>query len=148
MDHPVRVAACMILFADSGGRISDDGKPIFDDPDSDGVSPRAKCSRAYDCGVCSLLHREVSRAEMEGWVPGWECSKCIDATRREDTANDVERVLWGYYQAGRIPGTDPYDGALGEYDNSDPDGPAISGCTRCGWQSSFLQLVTRRRRVR
>ena len=148
MDHPVRVAPCMILFADSGGRFTDEGKPIFDDPESDGVSVRAKCSRAYDCGVCSLLHREIAQAESEGWVPGWECTGCIDSTRKDDEKNNQERILWGYYQAGRTPGTDPHHGQLGEYDNSDPDGPALGGCTRCGWQSSFLQLVTRRRRRR
>lgn len=145
MDHPVMVAPCPILFAVNGGRFDDKGRPIFDDAESDGVSPRAKCSRAYDCGTCSLLHNEISYIQLKGWVSGWECVKCIEDTKIPDKENGVTRKYGEFYQAGRAPWADPFGGSLGEFDNSDPDNTPVPGCTRCGWQSSFLQLIMRRR---
>ena len=55
---------------------------------------------------------------------------------------DPFQKLPGFYQAGRDSNENPHQD-LTDFDNVDPDNPPITGCTRCGWQTSFLQLVLR-----
>lgn len=118
---------------------------------------RLNCDRAYDCGVCTLLHRWLDAKVLEGYSFGWECDRCIKQTLKANVGNDIEFVITGYYQAGRKFNTDPESG------DYDPDVPGIEGCTHvhefddpevnkragesCGWETSFLQLVLRRRRT-
>jgi hypothetical protein len=138
MDHPVRVAFCPILFESNGGGFTDSGLPILYDDSDEGQQRRGRCDVAYDCGVCSLLHAWVERASQT-WLIGWECDHCLKSTQKED---GKKRWLPGFYQSGREAGTEPHPD-LPDFDNVDPDLPALSGCTRCGWQTSFLQLVLR-----
>jgi hypothetical protein len=98
---------------------------------------RSLCSRAWDCGRCSLMHEWVRGLATSGWAVGWECVGCLKDTRREDEENGG-RVLPGFYQAGRRFDRTPDDPEF------DKDRPALEGCTRCGWESSLLQLVLRR----
>jgi hypothetical protein len=144
VDHPVRVAFCPILFGSNGGRFSEKGLPIFEEKDEDGLSPRGKCDAPHDCGSCGLLTAWVNGFVAAGWTIGWECDRCIKATDREDYEAHMQRLLPGYYQSGRDTNdVNPFPD-IPNYDNSDPDRPGLLGCTRCGWQSSFLQLVMRR----
>lgn len=134
MEHPVRVAFCPILFDVNGGKFTPNGLPIITDPDEDGFSPRGLCDIAYDCGVCSYLNEFVAKHASLGWQVGWECPACLKATK------DFPRELPGYYQEGRDEDNPP---ELENFDNTNNDKTPLKGCTRCGWQSSFLQLVFR-----
>lgn len=137
MEHPVRVAFCPVLFGKNGGRFTSTGLPIFNDPDDDGEPARGKCDAPYDCGVCPYLGEWVSHLMSEGWRVGWECVYCIKDTKKLDEAEGRTRNLPGFFQSGRlpVPPEDPF---------YDPDQPPLHGCTRCGYESSFLQLVLRK----
>jgi hypothetical protein len=135
MEHPVRVAFCKILFWKNGGQFSPTGLPVVNAREQ----VRGKCTRAYDCGQCSYLQEWIAFLQQQGWSFGWECDTCLKKTEVEDRKNGVERHVQGYYQAGRKYETQPEDQW-----NWDPDRPGLEGCTRCGWESSFLQLVIRR----
>lgn len=143
MDHPVRVAFCPILFGSNGGRFTERGLPIIDDPDEDGESPRGLCDIAFDCGVCSLLAEWVQRYVDQGWAVGWECPHCLKKTKGEDGQRGLVRLLPGYFQEGRDEENPP---DIENFNNTNQDKTPLKGCTRCGWQSSFLQLVMRRQR--
>jgi hypothetical protein len=149
MEHPVKTAPCPLLFAANGGRFNQLGLPVFNttalDPNDpeDAYVAATNCDRAYDCGVCPLLIQWIDARIAEGWNIGWECTKCLnDSFTFERDNPDVERKLAGYYQAGRDPMLTPDD------EDYDPDRPPLTGCTSCGWGSSFLQLVLRRQRPR
>lgn len=157
-------AACPLLFESTGGQLDKRGRPLFTLQEGKMVpvgNPQAliNCDRAYDCGVCPLLHRWLQNKINEGYSFGWECARCIKTStyrsRELDKKNGLERIVTGYYQAGRRFDTDP------ESNEFDQDAPGIEGCThihevddpvvnkrageRCGWETSFLQLVLRRR---
>lgn len=148
MEHPLKTAACPLLFAASGGRFTPLGLPVvggvvvLDTEDVDPDHNRAAsilCDEAYDCGTCPLLRQWVATEAQQGWSIGWECSNCLKETfRRERDDPALERKLPGFYQAGRDVAPD--------HEDYDPDNPPLAGCTRCGWGSSFLQLVLRRQR--
>jgi hypothetical protein len=156
------LASCPILFVSTGGQLNERGRPLFTLNGTEMVplgNPEARlnCDRAYDCGVCTLLHRWLETRVAEGYSFGWECDRCLKYTRSLDEENDIERIVTGYYQAGRKFTIDPED------KDFDPDKPGLDGCThvhefddpevnkrageKCGWETSFLQLVLRRRRA-
>lgn len=143
MDHPIRVAYCPILFEANGGAHKANGLPILRqvDDDEDIVSRQGKCDTPYDCGVCHLL-QEWIRPFVGKWSVGWECDRCLKETCKDDRLSVRERILPGFYQSGRVPDENPHPGLPG-FDNTDVDHPPLEGCTRCGWQTSFLQLVLR-----
>lgn len=134
MDQPVRAAFCPLYFAANGGTFTPAGLPILDNENP----VRGLCDIAFDCGVCGHLHAWLARIEKD-WSPGWECDACVKVTYRTDPKG---RVLTGFYQSGRDQEDDPHEHLPG-FDNSDPDNPPLAGCTRCGWQTSLLQLVLR-----
>jgi hypothetical protein len=75
--------------------------------------------------------------QVRGWIAGWECDDCLKKTESRDEADGlVGQRLPGFYQAGRLPCADRNDL---NYDNA-----KLEGCTRCGHETSFLQLVLRR----
>lgn len=131
MEHPVRMAFCPILFAANGGTFDEKGLPIFNQQDKR-TWVAGKCSKPHDCGECSLLHEWVNGLMAQGWTVGWECIHCLKETKAEGD----KRILPGFYQASR------FRGAPENYVEAEPK-KAIAGCTRCGWGSSFLQLVLR-----
>ena len=144
MDHPIRVAFCPLFFSSNGGEFDQNGLPrVFrvDDEEKPKLVGRlwvrGKCKKAYDCGSCSLMREWVEGEQRRGWVVGWECSQCLKLTKKE--AASEGRVLPGFYQSGRHP-----DLTMDDPDY-DKDKPKLSGCTRCGYETSFLQLVLRRR---
>lgn len=140
MEHPVRVAFCKILFWKNGGSFDVNGLPFKEwSLDQKKQYVRSKCSTPFDCGQCPLLHEWLSYLHSQGWTWGWECDQCLKDTLKADQDAGVERSVQGYYQAGRKAGTTEED-----IWNFDSDKPALEGCTRCGWESSFLQLVLRR----
>jgi hypothetical protein len=149
MGHPVRVAWCKILFGANGGRFTGWGMPIFaneimdvtDDGYVQQMPVRGKCDRAFDCIECWALNDWLKILINDGWEHGWECDKCLRETQKPDRQNNIQRQVQGIYQAGRKKGTPPEDKW-----NFDDDFPLLEGCTRCGWQSSFLQLVLRKPR--
>ena len=134
MEHPVRVAFCKVLFWKNGGTFTATGLPIIDREHR----VRGKCNRAFDCGSCLYLQEWIAFLQSQGWEFGWECDKCLRDTKDSDRAAGVTRSIQGFYQAGRKPKPleDP---------DYDPDQPGLEGCTRCGWETSFLQLVLRKR---
>lgn len=153
-DPLARVAFCPLLFAANGGRFGTLGLPIFNPreyvPDESlemglggdefGSTPRGRCDEPWDCGVCPYMRQWIEGKQHEGWEIGWECTRCLrDSARLERRNPNVERQLAGFYQSGRQPRSpnDPY------YDR---DRPPLAGCTACGEESSFLQLVLRRAR--
>lgn len=150
MGNPIeKLAACPIYFGLNGGKFSELGNANATEDD------RLLCGRAFDCGHCAALHEWVNVQLSKGYVATWECVTCISRTKKLDDQAEIERVITGYYQAGRRQ-TDPSD------QNFDPDMPGLEGCTHvfevdddkrgrragetCGWESSFLQLVLRRRK--
>lgn len=151
MEHPVKVAPCPLLFASTGGKFDSRGLPIVGqrvvsstEVETGGDDPQYAnllCDRAYDCGECPLIHEWVGGQLAEGWSVGWECIDCLRDTYHLERDNpDFERVVPGFYQAGRSP--DLVDGD----DDYDPDHPQLDGCTSCGRGSSLLQLILRRAR--
>jgi len=78
---------------------------------------RGLCT-AFDCAKCMYLQEELKNVSHVGW----ECLRCL-----KETAGEL-RELPGMFNSG---------------DDSDPDSPGLDGCTRCGSQSAFLQLVIR-----
>lgn len=134
MSDAVRAGFCPLYFASNGGSFQQNGLPIFVDHED----IRGNCDKPYDCIECSLLQEWVHALQADSWVPGWECEQCLKDTRLE------KRVLPGFYQTGRDPETDPFSSLPG-YSNEEISTPQLTGCTRCGWQTSFLQLVLRRR---
>jgi hypothetical protein len=132
-DIPVRVAFCKVMFGWNGGEFSETGLPLASEEEV-----RALCDRAYDCGACTALGTWLASLAAQGWTWGWECDKCVKDSRSVDAARGVRRVPQALYQAGRrrdrLPGDPEYD----------PDLPGLEGCTTCGWESSFLQLVLRK----
>jgi hypothetical protein len=119
--HSIKTAFCPLYFSAHGGRFTEKGVPIFDE------NIPGLCDRAFDCGTCSLMTKMVS--EVVGWQLGWECDKCLKETFQEDKDGEVKRWLPGFFQS------------------SEPDSKEYSGgCTRCGWHTSFLQIILRRHR--
>lgn len=140
MGSPVRVAWCPLLFARYGGAFTKSGVPIFAgekldldqrDGPSDGMPIRGKCDRGYDCGHCYVLHEWLESLVKDGWWFGWECDACLRRSEWSDKETMI-RSLPGIYQSGV------------QYEDDDRYEPPLDGCTNCGWQSSFLQLVLRR----
>lgn len=121
MEYPVQVAFCPLLFAHNGGQFSENGKPIFS-----GEDIRGSCDEGYDCGDCLIMQAWLDQLQTEGWKYGWECLMCLSTTK------DTPRQLPGHFQEGR---SEIQEGE---------DRPSVPGCTGCGWESSFLQLVLRR----
>jgi hypothetical protein len=122
MLHPERSAFCLLLFGSNGGQFDELGRPIF-------RGQLGTCGRAFDCGTCPLMREWMLKLAQDGWEWGWECDQCLKNTFDTDHAREVERILPGYYQSSQP---------------DDEDHPPIEGCTRCGWQTSFLQLILRR----
>ena len=136
MAHPVRLAFCPILFGKNGGQFDDKGLPVFATRQDKAV--RGRCDEAFDCGTCPFLSEWVAVQVNNGWSVGWECQGCLKGSKKLDEVAGIKRILPGYYQAGRKPY--PPD-----HQDHDTDRPALEGCTVCGYESSFLQLVLRRR---
>lgn len=131
MDHPVRDAFCPIYFGSNGGRFTvGTNLPIME------AGVRSLCNKPWDCGACSLMREWLEYRQEQGWSIGWECVDCLKKTYREDERNG-ERKLPGFYQSGRNSSRGPDDA---DYDK---DEPGLEGCTRCGHETSFLQLVLR-----
>lgn len=137
MEHPVRVAFCKILFWKNGGQFTATGLPDLSDRKR---LVKGRCDKAWDCGQCTFLQEWLQLLQSQGWVWGWECDACLKATEKSDIEQNIQRLVQGFYQSGRKFTTPPDD------PNFDPDRPGLEGCTRCGWESSFLQLVIRRPR--
>jgi hypothetical protein len=142
MKDTEKIAPCPLHFAASGGRFDSRGMPVFGGSDYED-SPALLCDTAFDCASCPLLQEWLQARANEGWAVGWECIDCVsDSWRVERDLPDAERMLPGFYQAGRDP-------ALVDGDEDyDPDHPTLSGCTSCGRGTTFLQAVLRRARVR
>lgn len=121
MEYPVQVAFCPLLFAHNGGQFQENGKPKFM-----GEDIRGSCDDPHDCGNCMIMQSWLVQLKAEGWVIGWECLKCLSETK------EIPRKLPGFFQEGRLE--------VLEGDEK----PAVPGCTSCGWESFFLQLVLRR----
>lgn len=154
MGSPIRSAFCSLFFAHNGGSFDANGKPIFSNEqievenletgESDYVDPvpvRGKCSTVFDCGRCPLLTEWVNDKLAAGWSVGWECQQCLSETwlSEQPSVNpSIERLVPGYYQAGS-PLDTPKDSLA-----YDEDRPQLEGCTRCGYATSFLQLIIRR----
>jgi hypothetical protein len=121
---------CKLYFHSNGGEFTDTGMPIF----RKGV--RALCRRPFDCYDCTLMQRWLEVLPADGWTPSWECTECLEKSRR--LPDNVARELQGFYQSGRpAPGQgDPLD--------TDEDRPSLIGCPVCGYPTFFLQLVLRR----
>jgi hypothetical protein len=140
MDEPIRVAFCIVFFGYNGGRFDANGLPIQEDLDEDDLPVRGKCDKPYDCGTCPILSQWVLLLQQRGWEIGWECYTCLPYGITDRSAEKgIELKLPGFYQSGRSPVLRPED------EDFDPDLPPLTGCTHCGYQSSFLQLVLRRR---
>ena len=127
-DRPVRIAFCKILFGRHGGTFTADGLPIFGADEA-----RGNCDRGYDCGECSLLHEWIEGLAKQGWFWGWECDKCLRDTIKSDEEANIARFVQGFFQSGSK-----------EQDPEALTAPALTGCTRCGWETTFLQLVLRK----
>ena len=127
-----------ILFGANGGQFTPDTHlPIMHQEVGD-FGIRARCSRPWDCGTCSLMRKWIEARQAQGWFSGWECSDCLKRTAKFDLGDGGGgRELPGFYQAGRR--AYPPDDL-----NYDADRPGLLGCTRCGFETSFLQLVLRR----
>ena len=125
MTTPVKTAYCPLLFQRNGGKFGPRNEPIFEPNEDEDSSPMGTCSRAFDCGTCTLMTEWLNGA-MTGWTIGWECDKCLKETFELDKDSGVDRWLPGFYHSS--PDENAYEG----------------GCTRCGWQTLFLNLVLRR----
>lgn len=136
MERPNRTAFCKLLFARNGGTFNDRNMPVFDQK----AWARGACDRAYDCLDCGVMQDWLVYLQKVGWTIGWECDLCLKQTEEEKDREDMQRFVEGFYQSGRDP-------TRGQEDpDYDEDKPALAGCTRCGWESSFLQLVLRRKK--
>lgn len=120
MSHAPKSAFCPLYFSANGGTFTPSGEPIFT------MNTPGLCDRAFDCGTCSLMTRWVGG--VSGWQIGWECDKCLKDTFLGDKSQGIKRWLPGFYQSSDSEGSTTYSG----------------GCTRCGWHSSFLQIILRR----
>jgi hypothetical protein len=114
-DPIMKQAFCTLLFASNGGTFLPSGDPLF----APGV--KGSCDEAYDCGRCPLMGQWLDQRAQEGSRIGWECVGCLNETKGEG------RSLPGFFQSGWV---------------DEPGG--LDGCTRCGFETSFLQLVLRR----
>jgi hypothetical protein len=123
VSHSTKTAFCPLYFSAHGGRFTDRGHPIFSD------QVPGLCDRAFDCGTCSEVSNWVSQMVPAGYRVGWECDKCLKETLFEDRGLGVHRVLPGLYQSSQ---PDEYEPGF------------LSGCTRCGWPGTFLQIILRR----
>jgi len=124
MSDPSKTAFCPLYFSAHGGQFNEKGLALFS-----GMMIPGVCDRAFDCGTCSLMSKWVSEMIAAGWSVGWECDQCLKNTFLDDKGRGVNRLLPGFYQASQ---PDPQQSGF------------IPGCTRCGWQTSFLQIVLRR----
>jgi len=143
MEHPFRVAFCKVFFAKNGGTFTEYGLPIFSAADhSEEYPARGYCDKAFDCGSCAYLQEWLWSLYDKGWEIGWECDQCLRDTIRQDFYDKTERKVEGFFQSGRpkLPVDHP-----DYWHEHDEDSGGLEGCTRCGWGSSFLQLVLRKR---
>lgn len=136
MSNSYKNAFCPLYFRANGGKYDSKGEPIFtiridENGIEDEVGVSGLCSRAYDCGTCSLLVSWVPEMTALGYQLGWECDKCLKETFIEDKEQGVERELPGFFQSSQPNENEP---------------GYIPGCTRCGWPGTFLQLIFRRPR--
>lgn len=147
MEHPVKTAPCPLYFRAQGGQFDRLGNPIVGraaiaryeiealSSSESGAAALAPllCDRAYDCGVCPLLHEWVAGEMTQGWSVDWDCWVCLKHNTAGKDGPEVEKRCTGFYQSGR-----PAD--------EDDDHPPLTGCTSCGQPRSILQLVLRRPR--
>lgn len=131
-DRPVRVAFCKILWGKTGGSFTSSGLPALISEDVP-LARRGKCNTAFDCGECPFLHSWLQVLAAQGWAWGWECNECLSGTLRTDRESGIDRRVQGFYQSGRR-----------DQDPDEMSKPSLEGCTRCGRESNFLQLVLRR----
>ena len=89
--------------------------------DDDEFPIRGKCDTPFDCGTCLLLQQWVQGLIGQGWEVTWECHDCLRGIKAASEAEGVEVSLPGYYQTG--------------------------SCSGCGYETSFLQLLLRRKHV-
>lgn len=137
MEHPNRVAFCKLLFAWNGGTFNERNMPVV----SKDSWVRGSCDRAFDCLECTVMLNWLDSLKKQGWAIGWECDFCLKETDAERHREDMQRSVEGFYQSGwrsRLAPDDP------EFDE---DKQALEGCTRCGWETNFLQLVLRRHKL-
>lgn len=144
MDH-YSSAFCTFRFSANGGRFTGNGLPIItdEDKDEDGIVISGKCTNPGDCNDCGDLRVKALELYQQGWSIDWECDQCIKVTRKSDRLQGITRELPGVYQTGRNPSSNPFPD-LPKFDNSENRPPSVAGCMRCGWQTSFLQLILRR----
>lgn len=146
-----KVAPCIIYFWAHGGQFNELGQPLR------GQNDRLLCGRAYDCGHCNFLQEWIATRIREGFVATWECVRCIEVSKKFDMESQTQRLIHGIYQAGQRFDIDP------ESLEYDVDQPGLTGCQHvyeadednveppkkageiCNHESSFLQLVLRRR---
>jgi hypothetical protein len=128
MEDRPSIAFCKILFGHNGGTFTAKGLPRFGIDDV-----RGNCDRGFDCGECSLLHEWLKVMYAQGWAWSWECDRCLRETEKANDVGEDRRFAQGFYQSG---GT--------TQGPSEISAPTLPGCTRCGWESSFLQLVLRK----
>lgn len=138
-------AFCSFRFLANGGRFTERGLPIItnDERDAEGLVISGKCVNPGDCDSCEDLRVKVTELFHQGWSVDWECVHCIKTTKKDDLRQGIVRDLPGVFQSGRDPNSAPLP-ELPNYDNSEDRPPSLTGCMRCGWQTSFLQLILRR----
>ena len=115
-----KAAPCPIWYESFGGKLNEKWDPIVE-PGARLTKRRSLCGNgSFDCGKCELLQRKLEVAQSNGKTWGWWCPDCVSALKRN------ELFLPGFFHSGRA---------------DDPDRPQITGCTKCGKESSLLQLV-------
>lgn len=95
MEEGVKEAFCLLLWAETGGRIDAKGQPIF----GSGAPARGVCTEPYDCYGCPLMQKELAR-HPEGHA-FWVCPACVSYLAKDAKAREVSFHLPGHYSEGQ-----------------------------------------------
>ena len=86
-------AFCLLLWQENGGRVDDQGRPLFEIYDA----PRGLCTKPYDCATCDLFIRaQVNTPGTKMWV----CHECARSLSREHKEIGRRITISGHYNEG------------------------------------------------
>lgn len=94
MDEPDD-AFCQLLWQANGGRLNQDGQPIFD-----GNPVRGRCHEPGDCDRCELMQGVLANLATQGIVSLWICPSCAGVVYDEAEELGIHVRLPGFFKEG------------------------------------------------
>jgi len=86
---------CPILWQANGGKVRDNGSPIFD-----GDLVRGRCREPGDCDHCTFMRHSLMAIASQGVTSLWICPSCVGQISNSARELGLEVKLPGFYSEG------------------------------------------------